>query len=426
MDNGVMSSSHGDAAERRASRVAAMLGVPEFVYGQPVVPTGSGIREVGDGILLCGFGGAILQVKARGRREGLADSDDAACRWIRKHSAKAVRQGRGSKRTITSFQTRGNPLTAVPVRSMVLSGDQRKQFHVRLDEDCSDWPVIVVIAHPRTPELILPFHDDVFYVTMEDWHLLNHHLRSVHEVLRYVRLVLENGSTLEVPLGREGLRFRALASMYLNDDRPHRSSVAPISFAAVHAPSAVAAYRDLIDKTAAENDDSTGFVATDYREILDYLDDVPAAVQANVGQRLMRWHDELQSTRSMVSGSALLKDRLLVYMADFDSNQPDKKKWLATLGMLTALRQIEWSERVSKSGAVLGVGVRFSDGDLVEYSYILVRGGSKISTQDRRRLEWAFGVSNFSTFHARRPRVARNELCPCGSSLKYKRCHGRR
>ena len=66
----VTANTAGDAAERRARHAAATLGVADFVYTQPVVHTGSGVREVGDGLLVCSGRGAIIQVKARDPRPG--------------------------------------------------------------------------------------------------------------------------------------------------------------------------------------------------------------------------------------------------------------------------------------------------------------------------------------------------------------------
>ena len=87
----------------------------------PLVSKASGVRrEVGDGLLICGGGGAVLQVKTRSRRSGLRDSEQDSTSWVLKHVARAVRQGRGSKRTITMFQSNQEPLMAVPARPLLL------------------------------------------------------------------------------------------------------------------------------------------------------------------------------------------------------------------------------------------------------------------------------------------------------------------
>lgn len=307
-----MDSDRGYAVEQRVRRVAAVLGVPEFVYSVPLISKGAGVREVGDGILFCGSGGAILQVKSRLVRVGKSDSHSEAVAWLNKHVERAVRQGRGSKRTIAAHRGKGQPLSATPVRALVLGADERDVLQVTLDIDCSDWPIIVVVSHPSYHDAILPAYEDAFCVTLEDWHQLNYHLRSTHELLRYITKVMESGADVAVPLGRESDRFASLVEYERVYAAQAKGALPRTSFDAVEDPVGIKAYRELIDRTWGPNETRPDVPIQDYRPVLDFLDDVPVSVQSHVGRWLISMRKELSGCRHRVSGSALLVDRPLI------------------------------------------------------------------------------------------------------------------
>ncbi|MBT2228190.1 SEC-C metal-binding domain-containing protein [Nonomuraea sp. NEAU-A123] len=196
------------------------------------------------------------------------------------------------------------------------------------------------------------------------------------------------------------------------------------SFAAVADPVGVNSYRQLLDRTWGENEILPGMPIGDYRSILDFLDNVPAAGQAYAGRWIMRKQEELRSLRHRISGSVLLVDRPLVYMCDLMENHPDRKAWVAQLAGLTSLRAAEWREQGRGRKPVLGVGVRVFADDDDEYSYCLAHEPMRMPSELRRAFEWSFGVANFKTFHTSSLKVGRNEPCPCGSNRKHKRCHG--
>src|SRR5262245_48589807 len=103
--------SHGTERESQVRDIAAKLGVADFVYSARPVPKGAGQREAsGDGLLLVGDRGAILQVKARDPARGVADSAERAAAWIRKHAAKAAEQGVGTRRELARRQQAGSPM----------------------------------------------------------------------------------------------------------------------------------------------------------------------------------------------------------------------------------------------------------------------------------------------------------------------------
>lgn len=414
----------GKDIEARAVNIAATLSVPEFVYRAPIVRKGPGVREVGDGLILCGAGGAVLQVKARSRHEGLRDSEQAASRWVLKNVARAVRQGQGSKRTIKTMQNEGAPLTALPVRSLSVPTLDRPQFQVTVDKGtCDSWPIIVIIDHPKNPKVRPPYYENVFCVTLNDWQELNRHLRSVHEMLRYIEEILSHGKNVHIPLGMESERFASLAHLDESYAARAKGALGRRSFAAVIDPKGLAAYRVLIARTWGPNDYLPGLPIEDYRPVLDYLDDAPAVVQAYVGRWLLERHEELRRVGHRVSGTTLLVDRPLVYMCDDVKNTGSRKDWVAQIVALTTLRACEWREQGWKKTSALGIAVRFGELEN-EYTYLLARQGARLPDRLRRTTEWIFGVANFSAFHTHSLMPGRNDECPCGSGRKYKHCHG--
>jgi hypothetical protein len=413
----------GHLVESRVREIVAVLGVPEFVYIQPVVHKGAAVREVGDGILLCGGGGAILQVKSRSRKEGMRDSPERAQRWVAKHLAKAVQQGRGSKRTIMLHVDRQDPLTAVPLRSMVFGPKDREPFRIVLNEDCSDWPIIVVVDHPKSPAIDLPVYEDAFVISHQDWFHLNRHLRSVHELLRYIKAVMR-GELNAVPLGSESERFASIMESDLANPLRGPNYYSRISFMAVDNPMAVETYRELLEKTWGENELLPGMEIHDYRRILDFLDSAPTSVQAVVGRWIWNRREEMRTTGHRSSGLTIVADQLLVYVCDYQQNAPDRLAWTADLAMLTAVRAEEWFEQYGRRVQVLCIGVRVS-GQSLEYSYSFLDGAISLPQDIRRNVEWRFGCPNFRTLKTLPVVIARNERCPCGSHQKYKRCHGR-
>lgn len=424
MSTNVIIVSYGDKVERRVRQIAAILGVPEFVYGQPLIRKGSAVREVSDGILLCGGGGAILQVKSRSRREGRNDSAEEAERWVKKHVERAVRQGRGSRRTIRAYQNANKPLSVTPVRIMTVSEPERSNSQVVLNTDCSDWPVVVVIDHPSNPSVVLPIYDNTFCISLHDWRTLNENLRSTHDTLRYIRDVIDSQPDVSVPLGYESDRFASRVDLDRNFSTGNARAKPWTSYAAREDPLAVAAYRELLDRTWGENDELPGFPIRDYRAILDFLDDAPVVTQVYVGRWIQDRWSELRSRGHRISGATLIVDRPLVLLIDFSENCPSKNDWLALLWGLTATRAVEWRTQMNRRQNVLGIGVRVMDGDFYEYTYALMYPDISIPQELVRQTEWVFGAANFKTFQTRQLKVGRNEVCPCGSDRKFKRCHG--
>jgi len=87
----------GTAAEAAIRDAAAVWGLPDFVYRGQRERAGSGSRELGDGLLVVGDLGVVVQVKSR---EAPGQSADREQRWLHKSIAAALRQADGTVRRL--------------------------------------------------------------------------------------------------------------------------------------------------------------------------------------------------------------------------------------------------------------------------------------------------------------------------------------
>jgi hypothetical protein len=183
----------GDAVESYARRLAGALGVPDFVYHPSHVRTGSGSREVGDGLIVVGDAGLILQVKSRNVDSGSSDDPGRAERWCRKHAARARTQGLGTRRR---WRQGGVEVSSLRGHSRTLPSPE-------------SWPVVVILDHPLDPGVVFEPEPDTIYLSVSDWLGLHALIRSTHGLIRYVHRALESG--LNPGLGDEASRYTRLA-----------------------------------------------------------------------------------------------------------------------------------------------------------------------------------------------------------------------
>lgn len=158
----------GTAAEEATATAAAFWGMPDFVLPPEKRKTGSGSRELGDGIVLVRDQGLILQVKSR---ENVTDKTERETSWIIKRVAHGARQAAGTLR-----QLRLQP-AALP--------NQRGRTIV-VDGNAAAWVGVVIVDHPTPPDgLELPVeHKGLPVVTLlrRDWEFLFEQLGSTGTV----------------------------------------------------------------------------------------------------------------------------------------------------------------------------------------------------------------------------------------------------
>ncbi|SMG44495.1 hypothetical protein [Agreia pratensis] len=182
----------GIAAEMAVQDAASTWGLPDFVFSPVVEQKGSGVREIGDGILVVGRRGAIVQVKTREVAVGTPEREES---WVKKQIAIAGRQVKGTARRMTAGPTemqnaRGRAIT--------------------VDGPNIEWVGVVIVEHPSPPTIdIDPVEIGLPYLVLlrRDWEFLFSQLRSTYAVVDYLHRV---AMPTEI-LGEEPHRYFELA-----------------------------------------------------------------------------------------------------------------------------------------------------------------------------------------------------------------------
>jgi hypothetical protein len=184
----------GEAAEEATHDAAALWGLPDFVYRAETRKVGSGSRELGDGILLVGELGIVVQVKCR---EAPTADEEKERRWVEKQMAKALAQANGTIRLLKQAPSR---MTNARGRSLEIDGSKLR------------WIAAIVIDHPHAPSGItaesLDERNPAVVMLRRDWEFLFNQLKSAHAVGGY----LERVSGEVVELGEEPVRYFQLAA----------------------------------------------------------------------------------------------------------------------------------------------------------------------------------------------------------------------
>ena len=185
----------GKEAENATHDAAAIWGLADFVFEPTVRRRASGVRELGDGLLLLGSLGVVLQIKSRSEP---TDRPDRERRWISKQCKKALAQGAGTIRELGRVPAE---VTNLRGRSLELDGNKFR------------WIVVVVIDHDDPPDDVpVTPNDNAVIVLRRDWDFLFEQLKSTHGVGRY----LERVAGEEIALGAEPMRYYELAGADAN------------------------------------------------------------------------------------------------------------------------------------------------------------------------------------------------------------------
>ena len=110
----------GYAAEAATRDAATLWGLPDFVYEAGEQRVGPGTRELGDGILIIGELGIVLQVKSR---VALSGDPEKERRWLEKNIAQALAQGTG---TIRQLGRKPATLTNLRGRTIDVDGSDHR------------------------------------------------------------------------------------------------------------------------------------------------------------------------------------------------------------------------------------------------------------------------------------------------------------
>jgi hypothetical protein len=380
----------GVQVEEYTRRLAAYMGVPDFVYRSERVRKGDASRELSDGLLIAGDRACILQVKSRSRAEGLADDESRAERWVRKHSEEGRRQGLGTRRQLVSSS----------VEFSSLRGYQRR---VKLEPET---PIVVIIDHPLDPEIEPKAHDDTVFISLSDWLGLHFMIRSTAGIIDYVERVLNHD--VYVPLGSESQRYSIFASADQGWARASNSAMSvpqlPSTVLSDEEAFCAAFYDELIDRVADSN--SLGWDAEQYLHIVEHLDVVPTLARVNIGRKMVSTFQAMvnaKARRSFLVSDADKNSRIAVLYDYTEENVDDAmvKLFMARIGSFGVLRHHQAIEAgASPGGSTLAVGILHHPlyGRAAAFGFIKGKVPS-LPAQLRGDLESEFGVWTGKEMH---------------------------
>jgi hypothetical protein len=422
---------HGVVREAQVRELAARLGVADFVYSAPQVAKGSSQREAsGDGLILIGSNGAVLQVKTRDPQKAEGDSDKRAEEWVRKNARKARDQGLGAKRELVRRYRAGVPITVYPVRATGLSPDVRSLYARRVVDDASSWPVIVVVDHPRCPALDLGFESGVAWFTFKDWHELQRRLRSTAALLHYLKRIFEGSHHVRLgcEVQRYGPMYRADEETVTGIDTARPYLAHPDHFDEL----GTNLFHDLIDNVWQHDGDIPWQSPEEYRAMVEFLDAVPPSGQSAVGRWPLQKRHEMAKGQQVASGlhQLHLRDRL-VYACSELRHWKAIQSWRAEFTAYVSMRHAQALETgAPEESTTFGIGALVDERKRVSYSFVMLLGRNAVASvklpRDLRRwLEWKYGIHDHDGRETREAAFSLNEPCPCASGKKFKRCHGR-
>lgn len=372
---------HGLAVEDYARWLAGSLGVPDFVYRPTIIKTGSGSRELGDGLLVAGANGLILQVKSRDPEAARNDDRKVAERWCRKHGARAVRQALGTRRRLAEGG----------VRAVSLRG------HERLLPEATEWPMVVIIKHPLQPVVSFEPSTDTVYLSFEDWLGLHAMIRSTQGLISYIRRAVGSGMT--VPLGRESDRYRELSAADVRwaSFSPRAVPVLPTRPLEGQDRFAADLFSELMELVAEPS--SLGWDPEQYLRFIERLDRTPALARVQIGLKMILAFDEMVRTRSRRSFGVVDRESgaRLVILYEYDEAPVadlQDRYFPAHLMAYTTLRQMHAIEAdLDSTSGTLGVGIVHHPHDGRRYNFVLIEGDPPEMPPDMRTsLEAEFGI----------------------------------
>lgn len=184
----------GTGTELATLEAAAAWGLPDFAFHAKVVTKGSGRREIGDGTLVTGNRGIVLQVKARDGATTVATRESS---WLRKKAGEGLRQAHGTIRS------------TLPDPNLSLTNFRDRE--VELPGDTIDWVPVVILDHPSPPDDVVPDQEpekNGLILLRRDWEFLWDQLRSASAVVDYAHRVADKE---RIALGTEVGRYFDLA-----------------------------------------------------------------------------------------------------------------------------------------------------------------------------------------------------------------------
>lgn len=285
----------GVAAEEAIRFAAALWGMPDFIFEPTHEASGSGVREVGDGILITSGVAVMIQSKAR---SGVGSTPEKERNWLDKNIAKGLRQAAGSIRRL---------------RSRPVQMTNRRGRDVIIDGAALSWVSVVLVDHDSVPEGYVPpeLPSDAVVMMRRDWEFLFNHLRSARWVAHYLSRIVGEPHTL----GTEPVRYHELALEDLaapEREVPQWATNAAVLMPMPSAPLEVASAKTtgahLVLRSIQEDIALTPAPSArelDRIEVLSRLDGIPVAGRTDLGDRLRSYMAEAGtwSRRSLITST---------------------------------------------------------------------------------------------------------------------------
>jgi hypothetical protein len=341
----------GAAAEVSTRSSASTFGLPDFVFRPTQSVRGSGVRELGDAMVVVGDVAAVVQVKARAASSN-RDARERA--WLDKKISTAVRQARGTIRTLLD-----GPAALVNERDR----------EILIDGTTKEWISVIVIDHPHPPDDYVPLlaGPPTAVLIRRDWEFLFEQVKSTDAVLRYL---LRVSSMPARPLGHEAIRYYELAAAdaAAPPEPPDLRLVRPgVIFATTPVlPQAPAAHEGkrshlllrMLLEDVATTPRPDGLDEAHMLDVLAAVDTLAVGYRGELGETLLSWLDE---TKDQVDSDVRWRIRSVKF-----PNRPHlvfavASRWNEAIGngfsMLVTLRHQQMFESLVDDEALLTAGL---------------------------------------------------------------------
>lgn len=426
--------SQGTAAEDASRHAAATWSLPDFAFKSIIIDKGQAQREVGDTLIVSGADGLVVQVKSR---VDATDREEREANWVTKNATKGIRQASGSIRYLATNTIRAT--------------NERKD-ELEIDGPGTRWLSLVILDHPDVPEVEIdaPGAKELprVVISRRDWEFLFDQLRSTHAVIQYLWRVAEDPDRIN----RESERYYDLA---LEDEATASTPMDTdvygegVQWSAGLLPLAPAegeeADHELMFRAVMESiGKAEGLTAEQRLVVLSELDQVQTGYRAELGARLL---ENLEAVQQVAPPKCLRLTRVLrgrvpaPHMVFSAATYLDERTTGGFEALLT-VRHHDLSASLGHPDELSTVGVMLTpraDGQSGwETTAIRVQGRF-----DETYVEQLRTVANIrppgvaqdgvtppspasipGAPSSQRRKVGRNDLCPCGSGFKHKRCCG--
>lgn len=339
----------GLAVEHATATAAAHWGMPDFVFGSVLKPKASGVREVGDVIVVHGKRGLLIEAKARSAAPGAAPKEES---WARKAINRAQNQIQGTYRTL-----RTAPVEITNARGHL----------VTVGGNTTTWIGVILIDHPQTPEIEVILTDTslpIVVLSRSDWEFLFDQLRSTRGVIDYLARVSDQPHRV----GREAVRYYSLAQADAVAD-PEEPEPSMLEHGGLHYSEAALPLEPMgsLDSVAHDlyrimmEDVATSPASEDQRpfllEVLAALDSAPLKFRVDLGETLLSWLESVKVGKPSLR-SRTLRSKPGKPMLIFSVSQAYSEERQAQFSNLVALRHhdqqaLEGNEHLATVGIML-------------------------------------------------------------------------